>query len=240
MPYQGHLYIVTEALGPDLYNAVVRKKRQLKAKDLQTIVRDLVKCLSFLHRFGIVHLDLKPENILVKNELTMNVKVIDFGSASFIEGGDYDYLQTRPYRAPEVTFGCKYTFTADMWSLGCILYELVTGTVLFPYRTVQENYAKALALHNSLDFRLFSDGPKFRKYIGQNGLLQIGDVKEQSRPLSKVVIPKEGVNFSAELAQVCPNADLVDFILRCLVLDPAKRLMVGQAVEHPFVKQTIK
>lgn len=233
------MYIVTEALGSDLYNAIVRKKLRLCSKELQTILRDLVKCLLFLRRYGIVHLDLKPENILVKND-SMNVKVIDFGSASFIEGGDYDYLQTRPYRAPEVTFGCKYTFAADMWSLGCILYELVTGSVLFPYRTVQENYSKALSLNNSLDFRMFADGKKYRNYVGQNGLLQIVDANEQNRPLAKAVIPREGIDFRDELSLSCPHPDLVDFIRRCLILDPAKRLKVEDAVEHPFLKQPIK
>lgn len=216
----------------------MRKKRRLSPKELQTLLRDLVKCLLFLRRYGIVHLDLKPENVLVKND-AFNVKLIDFGSASFIEGGDYDYLQTRPYRAPEVTFGCKYTFAADMWSLGCILFELVTCAVLFPYRTVQENFAKALALGNSLEFRLFNDGKKFRKYVGQNGLLQIGDAKEQ-RPLCKAVIPKEGVDFRSELSHACPHPELADFIRRCLALDPGRRLRVEEAAEHPFLRQTIK
>ena len=79
---------------------------------------------------------MKPENILFRDERSKNVKIIDFGSSTFMDDVDYDYLQTRPYRAPEVFFGCKFSFKADIWSLGAIIYELLTSKVLFPYRTM--------------------------------------------------------------------------------------------------------
>lgn len=229
---------MTEALGSDLYNAVVRKKRRLAPRELQTIARDVVKCLMFLRRHGILHCDLKPENILIKNEATMNVKLIDFGSASFIEGGDYDYLQTRPYRAPEIGFGCAFDFAADIWSLGCILYELLTCAVLFPYKTVTENFAKALAINNSLDFRFFADGKKFKSHVTHNGLLSVGDARAEG-PL-KSVIPRESIDFRAELAAAGASPELMDFIRRCLMLDPARRLRIEDAAEHPFLRQTLK
>ena len=206
---------------------------------MQTLVRDVVKCLLFLKKYGVVHCDLKPENILIKNENTMSVKVIDFGSANFIDCQDYDYLQTRPYRAPEVSFGCKFDFAADIWSLGCIIYELITSTVLFKYKTVQENYAKALSINNSLDFKMFADGKKWKQNFGQNGLLSIG-AESSEKGIGKVVIPREGVDFKAELAEVCDSSELIDFVRRCLILDPIKRLRIEDAGDHSFLKNTIK
>lgn len=228
-------------MGPDLFNSIIRPKRHLTLKELQTIVRDIVQCLSFLKKFGIIHCDLKPENILIKNEQTCNVKVIDFGSASFIDNQDYDYLQTRPYRAPEVSFGSKFDFAADMWSLGCIIYELLTCTVLFKYKTIQENFAKALSINNSIDFKMFSDGKKFKNYISYNGFISVVDgSKNTEKGLSKVVIPKERCNFKAELGAICPNTDLIEFIRRCLILDPAKRMTIEEAAESPFLRQSFK
>lgn len=237
------MYIVSEALGSDLYNAVVRKKRKLTMRELQTILKDIVRCMVYLKKEGIIHCDLKPENILIKNEGSMNVKVIDFGSACFIGNQDYDYLQTRPYRAPEISFGCQFDFAADMWSLGCIVYELLTCKVLFNYKTVQENFAKALAINNSVDFRMFSDGKKGKAYLTSNGLLSVPSSRAENQPPSQVsyiVIPRDGVDFRAELAGVCPLPELADFIRQCLLLEPGKRLKIDDALEHPFLKLKLK
>lgn len=235
-----HLYIITETLGADLFNAIIRPKRKLTPKELQTIVRDILQCLIFLKKYGIIHCDLKPENILMKNESMCNIKVIDFGSASFIDNQEYDYLQTRPYRAPEVSFGSKFDFAADMWSLGCIIYELLTGTVLFRYKTVQENFAKALCINNCLDFKMFSEGKKFKTYTSQNGLITIADgARNGEKGLSKVVIPKDGCNFKGELESFTKNPELTHFIRRCLILDPAKRQTVEEALDSPYIKSKI-
>ena len=109
---------------------------------------------------NLVHCDLKPENILYTDDSKTKVKVIDFGSTSFLDNQSYDFLQTKPYRAPEVCFGSNFDFSVDMWSLGCIVYELITGLVLFPYKTVQENLAKALSINHIYDFKIFQEGPR--------------------------------------------------------------------------------
>lgn len=236
------LYIVSESLGSDLYNGVIRHKKKLSLKEIQTIVKDIAKCLGFLKRYGIIHCDLKPENILIKNELSYNVKIIDFGSSSFIDGQDYDYLQTRPYRAPEIVFGCSFDFSSDIWSLGCIIYELVTSSVLFKYKTPQENVAKALSINNSNEIGIFSDGKKWSKYIHAPGLMTIteGNNSSSERILMKTIVQKDNIDFRSELVMQTGSLELADLILKCLILDPSKRIKIEEIIEHSFLKQNQK
>ena len=161
--YQNRLYIITELLGYNLFEAFIKDKIKLNQVQIGSIVRDILRCLRLCKALGIVHADLKPENILVIDENSYKVKIVDFGSASFLGNSSYDYLQTRPYRAPEICFGCPIDFASDIWSLGCILYELVTSRVLFSYKQVPENLCKALSI-NRISFKeCFSKGTKFEK-----------------------------------------------------------------------------
>lgn len=110
----------------------------------------MLQCLELLHRNHLIHCDLKPENILLKTPNRSSIKVIDFGSSCFDDQRIYTYIQSRFYRAPEgiqnfvvnfinpylllflVIMGSKYGMPIDMWSLGCILAELLTGYPLLP------------------------------------------------------------------------------------------------------------
>ena len=87
--------------------------------------------LDVLHKEKIIHCDLKPENIMITDE--GNVKIIDLGSCYIYTGKQISnsYVQSRYYRAPEVVLGCYYNFGIDIWSFGCIVYELLTGKPMF-------------------------------------------------------------------------------------------------------------
>ncbi|VEL37572.1 unnamed protein product [Protopolystoma xenopodis] len=76
---------------------------------------------------NIIHCDLKPENVLLRRPGRSGIKVIDFGSSCYTDQRTYTYIQSRFYRAPEVILGGRYCTAIDMWSLGCILAELITG-----------------------------------------------------------------------------------------------------------------
>ena len=81
----------------------------------------------------LVHCDLKPENILLKKIDSIQIKVIDFGSACFEGFQVFQYIQSRFYRSPEVILGySNYDSGIDMWSLGCICAELFLGIPIFP------------------------------------------------------------------------------------------------------------
>jgi len=88
--------------------------------------------LEALSRLRIIHCDLKPENILLEDGSTPALKIIDFGSACYENQTVYTYIQSRFYRAPEVILGLPYSGSIDVWSLGCLCFELFAGLPLFP------------------------------------------------------------------------------------------------------------
>ena len=81
---------------------------------------------------GIIHCDMKPENVLFTDDTYQSIKIIDFGSSCKDCQSGFFYVQSRYYRAPEIVLGTKYGHAVDMWSFGCIVYELITGRPLFP------------------------------------------------------------------------------------------------------------
>ncbi|GMS86885.1 hypothetical protein PENTCL1PPCAC_9060, partial [Pristionchus entomophagus] len=103
-------------------------------------VYQLLCAVNHLHREGIIHRDLKPCNIAVNENYVL--KVLDFGLARLFNPSVAEkmtsYVVTRYYRAPEIDLKLKYTEKVDVWSIGCIFAEIVTGDVLFPGRHDQQ------------------------------------------------------------------------------------------------------
>ena len=97
--------------------------------------------LYYLAENSIVHCDLKPENILLRKINKSGIKIIDFGSGCFENEKIYTYIQSRFYRAPEIVLGIPYCGAIDMWSFGCILYELYVGYPLFPGEDEKDHMA---------------------------------------------------------------------------------------------------
>ena len=104
-------------------------------EDSAYIIRQLLSAITYCHSRGVVHRDLKPENILIDSVTRsgkINIKVIDFGAALFIPPDAHisEMLGTPYYIAPEVLLG-KYDEKCDIWSIGVILYILLSGTAPF-------------------------------------------------------------------------------------------------------------
>ena len=92
------------------------------------------RALAYIHALGICHRDIKPQNLLVHPD-THELKVCDFGSAKRLIKGEVNvsYICSRYYRAPELIFGATdYTQSIDVWSVGCVIAELLLGQPLFP------------------------------------------------------------------------------------------------------------
>ena len=128
------MYLVFEFVEADLHNVIA--EGILKDIHIRYIIYQIAKGLKYLHSGKIIHRDLKPSNILVNSNCS--IKICDFGlvrslatnkdnGAVLTEG-----VATRWYRAPEVLLGSKsYSKPADIWSFGCIIYEILAQKPLF-------------------------------------------------------------------------------------------------------------
>ncbi|XP_028920028.1 mitogen-activated protein kinase 15 isoform X2 [Ornithorhynchus anatinus] len=132
------IYLVFETMETDLH-AVIKKGTLLKDIHKSYILYQLLKASKFLHSGNVIHRDQKPSNVLL--DAACSVKLCDFGLARSLrqlhrEPGSpalTEYVATRWYRAPEILLSSpRYTPGVDMWSIGCILGEMLLGKPLFP------------------------------------------------------------------------------------------------------------
>ncbi len=134
----GRLYIVTEFVpGKNLYQ-LLQKEGAFSIRRALLVCRDVAAGIAAMHARGIVHRDLKPENIMIRTTDQV-VKILDFGIAKDLKASlDLTqlgtYIGTPAYSAPEQVRGDKIDHRADIFSLGVILYELLTGKVAFDGR----------------------------------------------------------------------------------------------------------
>lgn len=119
----------------------------------QYIIYQLLKALKYIHSGQLIHRDLKPSNMLLNAEC--HQKVADFGLARSVAVNEEDgqapvlteYVATRWYRAPEILLGSKkYTKAVDMWSVGCILGEMIIGKAIFPGTSTLNQIERVLEL----------------------------------------------------------------------------------------------
>ncbi|KAK0088137.1 hypothetical protein PV325_013024, partial [Microctonus aethiopoides] len=123
------VYLVTHLMGADLNNIV--RTQKLSDDHVQFLVYQILRGLKYIHSAGIIHRDLKPSNIAVNEDCEL--KILDFGLARPTENEMTGYVATRWYRAPEIMLNwMHYNQTVDIWSVGCIMAELLTGRTLFP------------------------------------------------------------------------------------------------------------
>nr|CAH7765456.1 unnamed protein product [Callosobruchus chinensis] len=123
------IYLVTHLMGADLNNII--RTQKLTDDHVQFLVYQILRGLKYIHSAGIIHRDLKPSNIAVNEDCEL--KILDFGLARPTENEMTGYVATRWYRAPEIMLNwMHYNQTVDIWSVGCIMAELLTGKTLFP------------------------------------------------------------------------------------------------------------
>ncbi|RLO12466.1 hypothetical protein DYB28_012413, partial [Aphanomyces astaci] len=202
------------------------RQRYFTLPRLRKIAVECLEALQFLHALGIVHCDLKPENILMHNFETCQVKLIDFGSASFVSDELTYYIQSRAYRAPEVILGLRYDDRIDLWSLGCILAELYTGQVLFEHNSIVALLSSMMGLLGPLPPAMVAVSPQVDKYF--NKALYLTD--EDGR----VVVP---LQTSLWRVLDCEDAAFVSFLQTLLHLDPARRVSAAAALNHPWLQR---
>lgn len=140
-----HMYMVMQLCkGKELYEHLYKEGRKFSEEDVRKIVRGLLRAVAFLHSNFITHRDLKLENLLLENaENPSSLKLCDFGLSTRFKRGEklQKSLGTIDYVAPEVLDG-DYTEKCDLWSVGVICFELLTGVSPFHAPTIDETMGK--------------------------------------------------------------------------------------------------
>ncbi|PCH38304.1 kinase-like protein [Wolfiporia cocos MD-104 SS10] len=226
--FRGHLCIAMELLSINLYelikaNGFVGFTTALIRRFTSQMLQSL--CLMRHHR--IVHCDLKPENVLLRHPAKSAIKVIDFGSSCFETEKIYTYIQSRFYRSPEVILGMNYHMAIDMWSLGCILAELYTGFPIFPGENEQEQLSCIMEVLGVPDKDFINRSSRKRLFF---------DTAGNPRPVvnSKGRRRRPGTKTLAQVLR-CDDEQFVDFIAKCLMWDPERRMKPQAALRHPFI-----
>ena len=131
--YENIQYLVFEYMETNLYQYY--KNNIIKYNDVIHIMYEVIKGLDFIHQNKIIHCDLKPENIMLNTSGSKIVKIIDFGSSKLDEERkNHFYIASRYYRAPELAFEIYFNNSIDIWSYGCIFFEILFRKPLFAAR----------------------------------------------------------------------------------------------------------
>ena len=247
--FRNHICITFELLSMNLYELI--KKNKFQGFSLQLVrkfAHSILQCLDALNKNRIIHCDLKPENVLLKQQGRSGIKVIDFGSSCYEHQRIYTYIQSRFYRAPEVILGAKYGMPIDMWSLGCILAELLTGYPLFPGEDEADQLACIIEIFSLPPPKVLDGSKRARNFISSKGYARYCSVSTGSDGQVHVAGGRSrrgkyrGPPASKELSVALKGTDdalFLDFMRRCLDWDAASRLTPGQALRHAWLRRRL-
>jgi dual specificity tyrosine-phosphorylation-regulated kinase 2/3/4 len=247
--FRNHICITFELLSMNLYELI--KKNKFQGFSLQLVrkfAHSILQCLDALYKNRIIHCDLKPENILLKQQGRSGIKVIDFGSSCYEHQRIYTYIQSRFYRAPEVILGAKYGMAIDMWSLGCILAELLTGYPLFPGEDEGDQLACVIEIQGMPSSKLLEQSKRARNFISSKGYPRYCTVSTGSDGQVQLTGARSrrgkyrGPPSSKELVTALKGCDdplFLDFMKRCLEWDPNVRMTPPQALRHAWLRRRL-
>lgn len=209
------VYLVTHLMGADLNNIV--KCQKLTDDHVQFLIYQILRGLKYIHSADIIHRDLKPSNLAVNEDCEL--KILDFGLARHTDDEMTGYVATRWYRAPEIMLNwMHYNMTVDIWSVGCIMAELLTGRTLFP-GTDHIDQLKLIML------LVGTPGPEL--------LMKISSESARTYISSLPHMPKR--SFADVFIGANPQA--VDLLEKMLVLDTDKRITAAGSLAHPYFAQ---
>ncbi|XP_070601294.1 mitogen-activated protein kinase 13 [Erythrolamprus reginae] len=204
-------YLVMPYMQTDLQKIM---GHQFSEEKIQYLIYQVLKGLKYIHSAGIIHRDLKPGNLAVNEDCEL--KILDFGLARHTDTEMTGYVVTRWYRAPEVILNwMHYNQTVDIWSVGCIMAEMLTGKTLFKGKDYLDQLTQILKVTGS---------------PGEEFVQKLEDKAAKSYIQTLPKIPK--MDLSLLLPKASPQA--VDLLDKMLQLDVEKRLTATQALAHSY------
>ncbi|XP_075501079.1 shaggy-related protein kinase epsilon-like [Primulina tabacum] len=214
-----YLNLVLEYVSETVYRAsrhYTRVNQLLPVFYVRLYTYQICRALSYIHNVvGVCHRDIKPQNLLV-NPHTHQLKLCDFGSAKMLVPGEpnISYICSRYYRAPELIFGAtEYTTTIDMWSVGCVMAELLLGQPLFPGESSVDQLVKIIkVLGTPTREEIKCMNPNYREF-------KLPQIKALSwHKMFHKRMPTEAVDLVSSLLQYSPTL----------------RITALEACAHPF------
>ncbi|XP_030234196.1 mitogen-activated protein kinase 8 isoform X1 [Gadus morhua] len=218
------VYLVMELMDANLCQVI---QMELDHERLSYLLYQMLCGIKHLHAAGIIHRDLKPSNIVVKSDCTL--KILDFGLARTAATGLLmtPYVVTRYYRAPEVILGMGYQANVDVWSVGCIVAEMIRGSVLFPGSDHIDQWNKVIEqLGTPTQEFLMKLNQSVRTYV-ENRPRYAGYSFEKLFP--DVLFPADSEHNKLKASQAR------DLLSKMLVIDASKRISVDEALKHPYI-----
>lgn len=248
--HRGHLCLVFESMSMNLRDVVKRfgKDVGLNIRAVRAYSHQLFLALSLLRKANVMHADIKPDNILV-NEAKTVLKLCDLGSASDASENEITpYLVSRFYRAPEIILGVPYDPSLDVWSVGCTLYELYTGKILFPGRSNNQMLHLMMELKGRFNTKMIKKGKSADLYFDEMGnflsvekdritgadVVRNVHISKANRDLRARLLPPASVKMSDEENKAI--LAFIDLLDKCLALDPGRRITPREALNHPFIR----
>ncbi|XP_015255474.1 PREDICTED: mitogen-activated protein kinase 1-like [Cyprinodon variegatus] len=215
------VYIVQTLMETDLYKLL--KTQRLSNDHVCYFLYQILRGLKYIHSANVLHRDLKPSNLLINT--TCDLKICDFGLARIADpvhdhtGFLTEYVATRWYRAPEIMLNSKgYSKSIDIWSVGCILAEMLTNKPIFPGKHYLDQLNHILGILGSPT---------------QEDLNCIINVKARNYLLSLPHKPR--LPWDTLFPKADPKA--LDLLHRMLTFNPNNRITVEEALAHPYLEQ---
>ncbi|KAL4752434.1 hypothetical protein BDW72DRAFT_67845 [Aspergillus terricola var. indicus] len=273
--YRNHICIVTDLLGQSVFDFLKGNGFvPFPSSQIQSFARQLFTSVAFLHDLNLIHTDLKPENILlVKNAyqtftynrtipssstaisrnarqrrvlLDSEIRLIDFGSATFDDEYHSSVVSTRHYRAPEIILNLGWSFPCDIWSIGCILVEFFTGDALFQTHDNLEHLAMMEAvIGERIDPKLVRQVMQGGRNGNQNQAAKYFVRNRLDYPNEETTrASKKYVQAMRRLTSFMPTNTkfyrlFLDLLQRIFVYDPKQRITAKDALKHPWFKEPI-
>ncbi|KAL3990947.1 Cyclin-dependent kinase 7 [Acanthocheilonema viteae] len=212
--HKTNIQLVFDFMETDLEHLVKDKAIILMPEHIKNMVLQMLLGLEYLHLHWVIHRDLKPNNLLIN--LQGRIKIADFGLARFFGSPNRQYtfqVVTRWYRAPELLYASRsYSSSIDIWSVGCIIAELLLRVPVFPGESDIDQLVKIYSVLGT---------PTEEDWPGMKDLPDYIAIK----PMPP--IPLKSVFTAA-------GDDLIELIYQCLRFDPNKRWNATEALRSYY------